>query len=100
VVVGTTDARVDVERAARSIPVVLAGTLEPDLPTVDVAVDDDLVGARLATEHLLALGHRRLAHIQGPGLVGTLRRQGFEETIAASGAAVESVMVDYGGMSE
>ncbi|MGC4964137.1 LacI family DNA-binding transcriptional regulator [Gordonia sp. DT101] len=100
VVVGTTDARVDVERAAQSIPVVLAGTLEPDLPTVDISVDDDLVGARLATEHLLALGHRRLAHIQGPGVVGTLRRRGFEETIAESDAAVESVMVEYGGMTE
>ncbi|AZG43918.1 LacI family DNA-binding transcriptional regulator [Gordonia insulae] len=100
VVVGTTDARVDVERAAQSIPVVLAGTLEPDLPTVDISVDDDLIGARLATEHLLALGHRRLAHIQGPGLVGTLRRQGFEKTIADSGVAVESVTVEFGGMTE
>lgn len=99
VVVGTTDARVDVERAAQSIPVVLAGTLEPDLPTVDIAVDDDRVGARLATEHLLALGHRRLGHIQGPGMVGRLRREGFEETIAAAGAADECV-VEYGGTTE
>nr|WP_272918257.1 LacI family DNA-binding transcriptional regulator [Gordonia sp. SID5947] len=100
VVVGTTEARVDVERAAQSIPVVLAGTLEPDLPTVDISVDDDLVGARLATEHLLALGHRRIAHIQGPGLVGTLRRQGFEQTIAESGAAPDAVALEYGGMTE
>lgn len=99
VVVGTTDARVDVERAAQSIPVVLAGTLEPDLPTVDIAVDDDRVGARLATEHLLALGHRRLGHIQGPGMVGRLRREGFEETIAAAGTADECE-VEYGGTTE
>ncbi|MDL9944616.1 LacI family DNA-binding transcriptional regulator [Gordonia sp. ABSL11-1] len=100
VVVGTTDARVDVERAARSIPVVLAGTLEPDLPTIDIAVDDDVVGAGIATEHLLALGHRRLAHIQGPGMVGRLRRQGFEEMISASGLPVESVAIEYGGTTE
>ncbi|GAB91436.1 LacI family DNA-binding transcriptional regulator [Gordonia rhizosphera] len=100
VVVGTTDARVDVERAALSIPVVLAGTLEPDLPTVDIAVDDDLAGATMATEHLLRLGHRRLAHIQGPGAVGALRRKGFEDTLAAAGIAAENMMVEYGGTRE
>lgn len=97
VVVGTSDARVAVERAARSVPVVLAGTVEPDLPTVDVAVDDDLVGARLATAHLLGLGHRRLAHLQGPGVVGELRRKGFEDTVADAGAVG---VVDYSGMTE
>ncbi|MFW0787349.1 LacI family DNA-binding transcriptional regulator [Gordonia sp. CPCC 206044] len=100
IVVGTTDAPVDVERAARSIPVVLAGTLEPDLSNVDISVDDDVAGARMATEHLLRLGHRRLAHIQGPGMVGTLRRKGFEETIAAQGDGGESVLVEYGGTTE
>ncbi len=98
VVVGTTEAHVDVERAARSVPVVLAGTLEPDLPTVDIAVDDDLIGARLATEHLIGLGHRRVAHLQGPGLVGRLRLQGVTETLADAGLPAPSV--EYSGMTE
>lgn len=98
VVVGTTDAHVDVEHAARAVPVVLAGTLEPDLPTVDIAVDDDLIGARLATEHLIALGHRRVGHLQGPGLVGRLRRQGVTETLAQAGLPAPAV--EYSGMTE
>ncbi|MGV9795523.1 LacI family DNA-binding transcriptional regulator [Gordonia sp. NPDC003422] len=103
VVVGTTDARVAVERAAESVPVVLAGTLEPDLPTVDIAVDDDLAGSRLATTHLLELGHRRLAHLQGPAKVGTLRRTGFENAIVEFGTAHDASVdqvVEFAGMTE
>ena len=99
IVVGTTDAHLDIERAAASIPVVLAGTLEPDLDAVDVAVDDDVVGGRLATEHLLALGHRRIAHLEGPGEVGRLRRQGFADAMAAAGLAHEAV-VEHSGRTE
>ncbi len=98
VIVGTTEARIDVERAAAFIPVVLAGTLDPDLPSVDVAVDDDVIGARLATEHLLDLGHRRIAHLAGPGIVGTLRRRGFADAMTAAGA--DASLVEHAGMNE
>jgi DNA-binding LacI/PurR family transcriptional regulator len=58
------------------IRTVVAGTREPLLPTVDVVANDDYRGGRLATMHLLELGHRRIAHIIGEGEVGQLRRAG------------------------
>lgn len=44
---------------------------------------DDYHGARVAVEHLLELGHRRIAHIAGPDGVDTAirRRQGYEDAL-------------------
>ena len=61
-------------------------------------------GARLATEHLLALGHRRIAHIAGPaGLrVSRARRQAHQAALRAAGlrsdpAVVEGDLTEGGG---
>nr|WP_167265531.1 LacI family DNA-binding transcriptional regulator [Paenarthrobacter ilicis] len=97
VVVGTTNESAAIENAARSIPVVLAGTREPLLPGVDIVVNDDDAGARQATELLLSLGHRRVAHLQGPGEVGRLRRLSFERTMRQAGCEPTTVA---GGVSE
>lgn len=97
VVVGTTTESAEIETAAAAVPVVLAGTRDPALPGVDVVVNDDEAGARKATAHLLALGHRRVAHLQGPDEIGRLRRAGYEQAMAAAG--LESRVVQ-GGMSE
>ncbi len=42
---------------------------------------------RLAVDHLVQLGHRRIGHIAGPAHISTgyLRRQGFEDAMSASG---------------
>jgi LacI family transcriptional regulator len=52
----------------------------------DFSGSDDDGGGALAAEHLLALGHRRIAHLGGPG-IGTFadRRTGFERTLARAG---------------
>lgn len=97
VVVGTTTESAEIETAAAAVPVVLAGTRDPALPGVDVVVNDDEAGARKATAHLLALGHRRVAHLQGPDEIGRLRRAGYEQAMASAG--LESWVVQ-GGMSE
>ena len=50
-----------------------------------VGVDDAAVG-RLATDHLIAQGCRRIAHIRGPETSTALGRlKGFEESLAAHG---------------
>jgi LacI family transcriptional regulator len=56
---------------------------------------DDRAGARLATEHLLALGHRRIAHLAGSSRYSTAvnRRQGFEDGLKAAGIEPEPDLV-------
>lgn len=66
-----------------------------DLPTVD---SDNLRGARLATEHLLSLGHRRIGMITGrPDLQSAqLREQGYREAMAEAGVPVDPAHVQAG----
>jgi LacI family transcriptional regulator len=79
-------------QAAGSIVVALA-TRDLDCPSVLV---DNRGAARDATEHLLELGHRRIAFVEGPaGLHTSVHRlEGFEAAIAAAGA--EGVRVPGG----
>lgn len=52
-------------------------------------VFDDEAGTRLATEHLIALGHRDIGHFSGPAATDTARRrlQGFAAALGAAGLA-------------
>jgi LacI family transcriptional regulator len=70
------------ERATRladvTIPIVCFDRAPADLDRTTVQVDN-AHGARLVTEHLIAAGARRIAHIAGPPQVSasTPRREGF-----------------------
>jgi LacI family transcriptional regulator len=66
-----------------------------DLPTVD---SDNLSGARLATEHLLALGHTRIAMLTGRADLQSsrLREEGYRQALAAAGVPVDERLVDVG----
>ncbi len=66
------------------------------LPTVD---SDNFAGAVLATDHLLSLGHRRIAHISGrPDLESArLREAGFRKAMADAGVPVDEQLVRVGG---
>jgi LacI family transcriptional regulator len=81
--------------ARRDDPLV-AQTIEHQVPAVLVnrsestnripsAVSDDADGMRLAVEHLVSLGHRRIGHVAGAQHLSTgyLRRRGFEDGMAA-----------------
>ncbi|MET9390186.1 LacI family DNA-binding transcriptional regulator [Streptomyces sp. NPDC006624] len=99
VVVGTLPDPAALGSVAERIPVVLAGSREPAPPGVDVVAGDDGRGAGLATGHLIGLGHRRIAHIAGYGVVGELRRRSFEETMRRHGLA-DRAPVEPGDMTE
>lgn len=73
-------------------PLVIAGTREPTLSGFDVVANDDVIGGRIATTHLLELGHTRIAHIVGPWEVGRLRRVGYESVMTA--ARLSPVTID------
>lgn len=74
---------------AAGTEVVLAVRTLPDsgLPTVPY---DDVLGGRLAVEHLLELGHRRIAQVQGPLDVEPFRArsEGCDRALASAGLGV------------
>lgn len=80
-------------------PVVFFDTImeEESAPTV---ITDDTRGARLVTEHLIELGHRRIAHIGGLGdPTSHLRFNGYLDALNAHGMSVDTRLVkrrDYG----
>ncbi|MFI7616232.1 LacI family DNA-binding transcriptional regulator [Nonomuraea terrae] len=45
-------------------PAVVVGERDIQLDGVDIVVDDDQLGARMAIDHLVELGHKRIAHIE------------------------------------
>jgi LacI family transcriptional regulator len=77
---------------AEGAPVVLVNRAESAGRAPSV-VSDDAMGMRLAVDHLLDLGHRRIAHLGGPAALSTgfLRRQGFEAAMREAGQAPAAV---------
>lgn len=69
-----------------------------DEPGAPCLLPDDEGGARLATQHLLSLGRRRIAHVSGPEDFEAvrLRRKGYEESLAS----VDPDLILHGPWSE
>ena len=68
----------------RKVPFVLVDRFFPESELPSVRVDDLAVG-RIATEFLIGLGHRRIAHLEGPSLSpGALRWRGYLEALRAA----------------
>lgn len=86
---------------ARELPVVVTGrTMKaPGLCALDF---DNFEGARLATHHLLSLGHRRIAFIAGdlkhPD--GKERLRGYRSALEAAGLVYEPGLVMPGNFTE
>lgn len=60
---------------------------------------DNVAGARAATEHLIGLGHTRIAHVRGrEDLVSAQQReQGYREALEAAGLPFDPGLVRVGG---
>ena len=86
---------------ARALPVVVTGrTLKaPGLVALNF---DNAAGARMATEHLIGLGHRRIAFIAGdpahPDAVE--RHQGYRDALEAAGIEYQAGLVAPGHFHE
>ncbi|MBW1596163.1 LacI family DNA-binding transcriptional regulator [Streptomyces sp. JJ38] len=81
-----------IEQLTRSVPTItIDGSRTPD--TEVVAVDQTLA-ARLATRHLLELGHETVWHVSGPTewLDAASRCSGWRDTLEAAGATVPPVL--------
>jgi LacI family transcriptional regulator len=86
---------------ARQLPVVVTGRIvkAPGLVSLHF---DNVLGAQLATAHLVGLGHRQIAFIGGnPQFPDSVEREeGFRIAMAEAGLAVDPAMMAEGGYLE
>ena len=73
------------EIAGRGTPIVIVDRTRADNSHCSVAVDD-VLGGRLAVEHLVDLGHERIAFVGGPESIGQVRDR-YAGAVAALRAA-------------
>jgi LacI family transcriptional regulator len=78
------------------LPVVLVNRTMDD-PVVSSVTGDDRHGVRLAVDHLVALGHRRIAHVAGPQHVSTglARYHGYLDALRRAGLDPDPDLVVY-----
>ncbi|AKM19333.1 HTH-type transcriptional repressor CytR [Geobacillus sp. 12AMOR1] len=85
------------EEMARQFPIVLACEyLEgADIPTVSI---DNISSARKATEHLIRLGHCRIAHLSGPMniILSRDRLRGYQQALAQHELEADAALVQEG----
>jgi DNA-binding LacI/PurR family transcriptional regulator len=75
----------EIQAAARTAPLVMVAR-PSRWATVDSVTNDDRAGAELAVDHLVGLGHRRIAHIDGgQGAGAASRRNGYAEAMRRHG---------------
>jgi len=86
VLLGSMASSPTIVEAAGTVPTVVAASRDITLPQVDVVSNDDRLGTELAVQHLIDLGHTRIAHLAGPArAVFDLRRRGYLDTMRANG---------------
>jgi LacI family transcriptional regulator len=75
---------------------------ELDAPGIPLVQADHHGGARLATAHLLGLGHRRIAHVTGADGLGitAARLAGYREALTAGGVKPRKRLVAAGDFTE
>jgi LacI family transcriptional regulator len=78
---------------ARGVPFVLIDRRFTDTHAPYVGADDEAIG-RMATQHLIERGCRRIAHIAGPPLTpGVGRLKGYRDTLASAGLEMPEAYV-------
>jgi LacI family transcriptional regulator, galactose operon repressor len=87
-----TEAHLDALRTAMG-PVVVIGSLPPEA-AVDSVRADSVRGAMLAVRHLIELGRRRIAFVNGPAdtVPGTNRAQGYRTALTQAGLTADPAL--------
>lgn len=97
ILLGTQMSSHEIADLSEQVPVVVVGR---KVPGVDIVSVDDRIGAKLAVHHLIELGHRDIAHIDGGPNPGSLtRRRSYEQTMRKNGLA-DHVRVAQGNNTE
>lgn len=97
---GSTLVTQHLEEASGLVPIVMLARYT-DLPRIDCVYSDPQQGARLAVEHLIGLGHRRIMHVAGversmareraDGYRAAMTRSGFENFISIISAGNDAI---------
>ena len=93
-------------RQRLQVPIVSIPTLyvfsQTDDPDALCLLPDDFGGAAMATEHLVKLGRRRIAHVTGPERFEAvrLRREGYRAALKGAGLAAPAHLCLTGAWSE
>ena len=87
--------------SGKDIPIVDIDRIS-GLAKADTVLIDNALGAALAAEHLLSLGHRRIAIITGPQhlTTGAERLSGFQYALAGAGLKLEDDYIKIGNFRE
>ncbi|MEO8135839.1 MAG: LacI family DNA-binding transcriptional regulator [Betaproteobacteria bacterium] len=95
------DPRAPLKAPPHSVPILYAFA-QVDDPGALCLLPDDLGGGRLAAEHLIAAGRRRIAHITGPEDFEAVRHRsaGFRLALEQGGLPYRSADVMFGSWSE
>ncbi|MBF6296413.1 LacI family DNA-binding transcriptional regulator [Nocardia amamiensis] len=91
-----------IREAARQAPLVLVSRTST-VADIDTVNDDGEIGAGLAVDHLVSLGHRRIVHLDGGGaFTSAPRRKGYRAAMQRHGLEpmiVPSEHTDSAGMA-
>jgi DNA-binding LacI/PurR family transcriptional regulator len=84
---GPAQSEPELNTLASSLPIVIVGRrMVHPVGTLDTIRTDDDDGLRLAVEHLVSLGHERIAHVDGGrGIRASDRRRGYRVSMARAG---------------
>ena len=93
------EARIYQEVLARKVPVVLIGPPAPfckSFPSVEI---EEVAASRNATQHLLKLGHKRIAYFTGPSTApwALERFEGYRHALREAGLDVDDKLVFQAG---
>lgn len=92
---GTAHDRTIIDTASARIPTVLLNDRSTTLASVAL---DDHAGTRIATQHLLDLGHTRIAHLKVGGTQRSgYRARGWRETLRRAGVTPDPAWLVPGG---
>lgn len=99
ILLGTEMPETRVAEIAALLPVVVAGRRLID-PVADNVRTDDAVGMQLAVEHLVSLGHRDIAHVDGGDTVKSEDRvwAGFRRVLRSGLQSTDVRVSLHGGM--
>lgn len=82
------------ELSEQRVPIVLVNRRVESLP-IPAVTGDDQSGVEQAVRHLARLGHRRIAHLAGPGNTSTGhgRRRAFKQAVEDAGLAADPALI-------